>query len=145
MLNYFFIFKIIFIYFWLCWVFTAAWAFLQLWQVGLLQLWYSGSHCIGFSFCGTWAQWHADFTSCSSQALEQRRNSCGAQAQLLHSMWDFLGPGLKLMSPALVDSLYHQATRKAQETVFLKKGKSLIHIQKCSPHHICSIIKLVII
>ena len=36
-----------FVYFWLCWVFTATQAFLQLEQVG-------ASHRGGFSHCGAW-------------------------------------------------------------------------------------------
>ena len=42
----------------------------------------------GLSSRGTWA-------------LECRFSSCGAQALLLHSMWDLPGPGIKPMSPAL--------------------------------------------
>ena len=45
--------------------------------------------------------WHVGFSSCGSWALECRLSSCGAQAQLLHSMWDLPGPGLEPMSPAL--------------------------------------------
>ena len=38
------------IYFWLCWAFTAAWAFLQLWRVGAtLCLWCMAFHHGGFS------------------------------------------------------------------------------------------------
>ena len=41
------------------------------------------------------------FSSCGSWALEHRLNSCGARAYLLRGMWDFPGPGIKLVSPAL--------------------------------------------
>ena len=41
-----------------------------------------------------------DFNSCGLLALEHRLSSC-ARAQLLCSMWDLPGPGLKPMSPAL--------------------------------------------
>ena len=44
---------------------------------------------------------HVGFSSCSSWALEQRLNSCGPQAQLLRSMWNPPGPGIKPVSPAL--------------------------------------------
>ena len=48
----------------------------------------AGSRCAGFS-------------SCHSQALEHRLNSCGARAQLLRSMWDLPVPGHEPVSPAL--------------------------------------------
>ena len=49
------------IYFWLCWVFAAARAFLQqgLLSVGVLRLlllWSTGSRHVGFRNCNTWAQ-----------------------------------------------------------------------------------------
>ena len=50
-------------------------------------------------------------SSCGSRLLEHRFSSCSIQAQLLHSMWDLPGSGIKPMSPALaVDSylLHHQ-------------------------------------
>ena len=55
----------------------------------------AGSRHAGFSICGTWAQqlWLA--------ALEHRLSSCGTQAQLLLSMWDLPGAGIKPVSPAL--------------------------------------------
>ena len=40
-------------------------------------------------------------SSCDSQALELRLSSSGAEAQLLHSMWDPPGLGIESMSPAL--------------------------------------------
>ena len=49
-----------------------------LWVRGRQQLWHVGSVVVarGLSSCGLWA-------------LECRLSSCGARAQLLHSMWDF--------------------------------------------------------
>ena len=61
---------ILFIYFWLHWVFVAAHGlslvvasgdYSSLWCTGfslrwLLLLWSTGSRCVGFSTCGTWAQ-----------------------------------------------------------------------------------------
>ena len=84
------IFFSLFISFWLCWVFIAVGGFSlvaasggysSLWCVGfslgwLLLLWSKGSRCAGFSSCGAWAQ-------------------------LFHSMWDLPRPGLEPMSPAL--------------------------------------------
>ena len=89
-------------YFWLRWVFVAACGlclvvarggYSSLQCVGfslqcLLLLWSTGSRCMGFSSCGL-------------RALECRLSSCGAQAQLLHYMWDHPGPGLEPVSPAL--------------------------------------------
>ena len=40
--------------------------------------------------------WHAVLW-----ALENRLSSCGSQAQLLHSVWDSLGPGIEPACPAL--------------------------------------------
>ena len=64
-----------------------------LWCTGFLLWWLlllrsTGSRCMGFSSCGSWA-------------LERRLSSCGTWAYLLHSMWDLPGPGLKPVSPAL--------------------------------------------
>ena len=57
------------IYFWLCWVFVAArglslvavsggYSSLRCagFSLGWLLLWSTGSSCVGFSSCGTWAQ-----------------------------------------------------------------------------------------
>ena len=44
--------------------------------------------CGGFSCCTAQALEHEGFCSCGSQALEHRLNSHGAQASLLHGMWD---------------------------------------------------------
>ena len=41
------------------------------------------------------------FSSCGSRAIERRLSSCGARAQLLHSMWDLPRPGIEPVSPAL--------------------------------------------
>ena len=64
------------------------------------------SHCGGFSCCGAWTLGCVGFSSCGSQALEHRFNSCGAWAQLLRSMWDLPGPGIKLMSLALAGRFF---------------------------------------
>ena len=44
---------------------------------------------------------HAGFSSCGLRALEHRLSSCGAWAELLHSMWDLPRTGLEPVSPAL--------------------------------------------
>ena len=47
-------------------------------------------------------------SSYGSWALGHRFNSCSAQAQLPHSMWDLSRPGIKPMSPAVARwILYH--------------------------------------
>ena len=84
-------------------------SFLQLQQVGAtLCCGGQASHCGCFSCCGARAVGtrasvvvKRGLSSCGSWALECRLSSCGAQAQLLHSMWDLPGPGLEPMSPAL--------------------------------------------
>ena len=85
----FFNFLKISIYFWLCCIFIAAWAFLQLWCTGF--------SLSGFCCCRAWAQGHTGFSSCGSQAQKCRLNSCGEWTYLLLSMWDLPG----LTSPAL--------------------------------------------
>ena len=73
-----------FIYFWLCWVFIAVWAFLSRSEQGLLQL-----QCTGFC-CGARALQCVSFRSCGSPTQEHRFNSCGAWAQLprrVSSFW----------------------------------------------------------
>ena len=71
----------------------AAWAFSLVVESGTtLSSGAWASYCGGFSCCcGPWARGHAGLSSCSSQALGHRLNSCGAcgsGASLLHSMWD---------------------------------------------------------
>ena len=53
------------------------------------------------SCCGAWALGHAEFSSCSSRALERRLSSCAAQASLLHGVRDLPGPGIEPLSLAL--------------------------------------------
>ena len=57
------------------------------------------SYC-GFSSCSTWAQqlW--------LPVLENSLKSCGTQTWLLCVMWDFLKPGIKLVSPALAGRFF---------------------------------------
>ena len=51
---------------------------------------------------------------CCSRALDLRLNSCDAQAQLLRSMWNLPGPGIKPMSPVLAVGFLSTATREVQ-------------------------------
>ena len=79
----------VFLYFGLCSVFIAAWAFLYLQRQGLLSsCGAAASHCSGFSCCGAQALGRPGFSSCGCQALQHWLRSYGAWAQLLRSMWD---------------------------------------------------------
>ena len=84
--------------------------FLQLRRVGAtLCCGAQASHCGGLSSCGAWALGvrasvvaACKLSSCGMRALEHADfSSCGARAQLLHSMWDLSGPGFEPVSPAL--------------------------------------------
>ena len=55
----------------------------------------------GLSSCDMRAVECTGCSSCGARALECRLSSCGARAQLLHGMWDLLGPGIKPVFPAL--------------------------------------------
>ena len=92
----------LFIYFWLRWVFVAACRL----SLVVASGGYSSLQCTG---CSLWwllllqspGSRRAGFSSCGSRALERRLSSCGAQAQLLHGMWDLPRPGMEPVSPAL--------------------------------------------
>ena len=45
-------------------------------------------------------------TSCNSQVLEHRPNSCGTPAKLFHGMWDLPRPGIEPMAPALAGRFF---------------------------------------
>ena len=66
-------------------------------------------------------------SSCGSWALERRLSSCGAQAQLLRSMWDLPRPGLEPVSPALAGGFLTTAPpgRSASFFLFEYFGKGL--------------------
>ena len=78
-----------FIYFWLCFVFTAAHAFSDWGEQGQLSNCDAqASHC-----SGSWSQ--------SQGSRHWSFSSCSTQVQLPHSMWNFSGPGIEPTSPAL--------------------------------------------
>jgi len=104
-----------FIYFWLCWVFIAAWDFPLVSASGgyslvavcglliVLASLVAEAQTLGpsgFSSRSTWAQW------LRSQDLERGLSSCSAGAQLLHSMWDPPLWGIEPMSPALAGGIF---------------------------------------
>ena len=74
--------KTYFIYFSLCWVFIAVWAFLQLQAVGAALPVAWASHCSGFS-CS--ALGCLGSRCCRPWAPEHRLGSCGTPAQLLQA------------------------------------------------------------
>ena len=83
--------------------------FLQLWRAGAtLRCGAQASHCSSFSLWST-GSWCAGFSSCGTRALEHRLSSGGARAQLLLSMWDLPGPGIKPVSPALAGGFLSSA------------------------------------
>ena len=47
-----------------------------------------------------------ELSSHSSWTLEHGLSSCGAQAYLLHGMWNFLSPDIDPMSPALAGGFF---------------------------------------
>ena len=105
-------FVYLFIYFWLCWVFVAV--------HGLSLVAASGGHsslrCTGFS-------WRCLLLLRSTGSRRAGFSSCGAQAQLLRSMWDLPGPGIKPVSPALADRFSTTVPPgKSQERHFLKEA-----------------------
>ena len=83
-----------FVYWWLCRVFTAVLGFSLVAVSGApLQSRCTGFHCAGFSCC----------SSSGSRLLGLR--SYGVQAQLLCSTWNLPRPGIKPVSPALAGGL----------------------------------------
>ena len=60
---------------------------------GRQSTWASVVAACGLSCCGSWAG-------------EQRLNSCGARAQLFHSIWDPPGSGLEPGSPVLAGRFF---------------------------------------
>ena len=64
------------------------------------------SYCSGFSCCRAQALGHVGFSCCCSRVLEPRLNGCGTLALSLQGMWDFPGPGIELMSPALAGGFF---------------------------------------
>ena len=102
--NILFFFIILFIYFGLHWVFALHGLSLVAVSGG-----YSSLCCAGFSLWQLPLLWYIDSRHMGSvlglTGPRARLSSCGPQTQLLSSMWNLHGPGIKPMSPALVDGL----------------------------------------
>ena len=96
----------LFIYFYFLFVCAGSFllfeGFLQLWRVEtILHCGAQASHCGVFSCCGAQALGRTGLSSGGSPALGHKLNSCGAQTQLLHHVWDLPTPGIKPMPPVL--------------------------------------------
>ena len=103
------------IYFWPFWVFVAVHALLQLRRVVAISL---AEMCGLLVTVASLAVEHGlqgirvsvaaarGLSSCGSQGLEHRLNSCGIWAQLLYGMWDFPRPGIEPVSPALTGGFF---------------------------------------
>ena len=78
----------------------------------------SVSHCDGFSCHRAQALERTGFSHCSLQALERRLSSFGAQAYLLHYIWNIPRPGIKPVSPALAGRFLSTALLGKSENSF---------------------------
>ena len=127
---------------WLCWVFVAVQASLQLWRAGATVCCnVQASHCSGFSCCGAWASAVAarGLSSCGSLTPEHRLNSCRAQAQLLQAYGIFPDQG---SNPCLPNWQANSLLLSPQESpriflFLLSKGKSYLSpsINYVQPKH----------
>ena len=88
------------------------------------------SHCGGFS-CGLLALGArasvvvaCGLSSCGLWALECRLSSCDTRAQLLHSMWDLPGSGIKPVSPELVGGFLTAAPPGKPQYYYLESTSS---------------------
>ena len=111
-----FFFIYLFIYLWLCWVFTS--------ERGLS------------SSCGKrgplFIAMRGPLTIAASLAAEhrlqtRRLSNCGSRAQLLRGMWDLPRPGLEPVSPALADRLSATAPPGKPLTPFLMLTWAHLH------------------
>ena len=75
--------------------------FLQLQRVGATLRCGAGVLIVVASLVAEHGLQACGLSSCGSRSLERRLSSCGAQSQLLRSMWDLPGSGLEPVSPAL--------------------------------------------
>ena len=93
--------------------------FLQLQCTGfslqwLLSLLSTGSRCTGFVVAAQ------GLSSCGSEALERKPNSCGTRAQLVHSMWDPPGSRTEPVSPSLAGGFFITEPPGKPEPKFLE-------------------------
>ena len=79
---------------WLCWVFVAVRAFLQLRPAGLP------------SGCSAWASPCGGSSRCGAQSLGHLLSGCGAWASLLCGLWNLPRPAIEPMSPTLAGEFF---------------------------------------
>ena len=103
-----FVFKVLFIYLWLCWVFASV--------RGLSLVAASGGHSssrrAGLSLSRPLVAEH--------RLQTHRLSNYGSRAQLLHGMWDLPRPGLEPVSPALAGRFSTTAPPGKPEGEFLR-------------------------
>ena len=56
-------------------------------------------------------------SSCSSQALEHRRSSCGTQTYLFHNVWNLPRSGIEPVSSALAGELFTTESHQESPTL----------------------------
>ena len=108
--------------------------FLQLQRARATVCCAQASHCSGFPCCGAQVLGHAGIGSCSTQAQQlwlvgsvvvqasvvvaRELSSCDAWAQLVYSIWNLPGPGIKPMSPELVAGFLSTAPPRKSQIIF---------------------------
>ena len=109
-LQFFLKYLFLFIYLWLCWVFTSV--------RGLSLVVASGGHsssrCVGLSLS-------RPLLLRTEHRLQMRRlSNCGSRAQLLRGMWDLPIPELEPVSPAMAGRLSTTAPPGKPNIIFLR-------------------------
>ena len=93
-------------YFWLCWVFVAAWTSLQVWRARTTLQWWWAAFSLWQLFSLRTGSRLTGFSSCGSRAPEHRLKSCRAQVQFLQVMQDLPRSGTEAVSPALAGGFF---------------------------------------
>ena len=104
-------------YFWLWCVFVAAWAFSSCSKRGPLSG-CGGGFSLWWLLLWDTGSWPRGFSSCGSQALEHRLNSCGTQASCSATCGILPDQGSNHVSCIGRWILYHYATREAPGYLF---------------------------
>ena len=96
----------------------------------------SVSHCDGFSCRRAQALERTGFSHCGLQALGHRLSSCGAQAYLLHYIWNIPRLGIKPVSPALAGRFLSTALPGKSENNFFPQLISLCWVLVAQLWHV---------
>ena len=108
--------------------------FLQLRRVeATLRCGARASHCSGFSCCRAWV-----LGVRASVVKACGLTSCGAQAQLLHDMWDLPGPGIEPMSPALAGGFLTTVPPGRSQVPFFSLKYSYWNVHVSAPLFVCT-------